>query len=229
MSRSGHPLFARAFHRLAALMERDLAKHRRALLAGLSGRVIEIGAGNGMNFRHYPGAVREVVALEPDPYLRSKAEAAARAAAVTVIVRDGVAEDLAPEDVGFDAAVASLVLCSVADQGRALAQLRCALKPGGELRFLEHVRAGRSRQGRIQALLDRSRLWPLVAGGCHCSRETVAAIVAAGYEIEQVRSFDVGPSWMHTNPHVLGTARPTPPPDPPRSPPAAQAPRPAPA
>jgi len=177
MSRRNHPLFARAFHRLTGLMERDLAVHRRALLAGLSGRVIEVGAGNGMNFRHYPDTVREVVAVEPDPYLRSKAEAAAQAASVTVIVRDGVAEDLA-----------------------------------------------------MQMLLDRSRIWPAIAGGCHCSRETVAAITAAGYEIEQVRSFDVGPAWSHTNPHVLGTARVTPPrPDPPRSPPAAPAPPPAPA
>jgi len=226
MARRNHPIFARVFHRFAAFMERDYAQHRRALLAGLEGRVVEIGAGNGMNFRHYPSTVDEVVAVEPDPYLRGKAEAAARNAPVKVTVRDGVGEDLAIEDQRFDAAVASLVLCSVADPPQVLDQVRGVLKQGGELRFLEHVRGQRPAKARAQTLLDRSRLWPLAAGGCHCSRDTVAAIEAAGYDIQHVRSFDVGPSRSHTNPHVLGTA--TPRRAPPTAPPAAQAPPPAP-
>jgi ubiquinone/menaquinone biosynthesis C-methylase UbiE len=97
------------------------------------------------------------------------------------------------------------VLCTVPDQQRALPELRRVLKPGGELRFLEHVRAD-GRKARVQQWLDRSGAWPRVAGGCHCSRDTVATIEAAGFRVERVRSFDLGPSWMHTNPHVLGTA-----------------------
>ncbi len=188
-------------------MERELAARRRELLAGLSGRVLEIGAGDGMNLRHYPSGVEEVVAFEPEPYLRSKAQAAARAAAVRVVVRDGVAENLPPDLGSFDAAVACLVLCSVPDQERALAELRRVLEPSGELRFLEHVRAGRPRKARIQEALDRSGLWPRAAGGCRCARDTVGAMTSAGFAIEQVRAVDLGPSWLHTNPHVLGTAR----------------------
>jgi hypothetical protein len=93
-----HPIFARFFDRLSRLMERDIGERRDELLAGLSGRVVEIGAGNGMNFRHYPTTVEEVVALEPEAYLRGKAEQAARASPVRVTVREGVADPLPLEE-----------------------------------------------------------------------------------------------------------------------------------
>jgi ubiquinone/menaquinone biosynthesis C-methylase UbiE len=201
-----HPVFARFFDRLSRLMEKEAGEQRDELLAGLSGRVVEIGAGNGMNFRHYPATVEEVVALEPEAYLREKAENAALSAPVRVTVRDGVAEPLPFDDESFDAAIASLVLCTVPDPGRALAELRRVLKPGGELRFLEHVRSESPRKARIQERLDSSGVWPRLGGGCHCGRDTVAAIEAAGFEVERVRSFALGPSWVHTNPHVIGVA-----------------------
>jgi ubiquinone/menaquinone biosynthesis C-methylase UbiE len=188
-------------------MEREVGAYREELLAGLSGRVVEIGAGNGMNFAHYPATVEEVVAIEPEAYLRAKAEEAARKAPVLVGVGDGVADSLPLPDREFDAAVVSLVLCSVPDQARALAELRRVLKPGGELRVLEHVRSGAPRKARVQVLLDRSGVWPFFGGGCHCARDTVSAIAAAGFRVERMRSLDVGPSWLHSNPHMLGAAR----------------------
>jgi len=202
-----HPLFARFFNRFAGLMERELGERRRELLAGLSGRVLEVGAGNGMNFRHYPATVDEVVALEPEPYLRSKAELAAREAAVKVGVGSAAAYPLPLEGESVDAAVTSLVLCTVPDPQAALAELRRVLKPGAELRFMEHVRSDRPRKARVQDWSDRSRIWPRMAGGCHCARNTVAAIEAAGFEIESVRDFGLGPSWGITYPHVIGVAR----------------------
>ena len=188
-------------------MEHDLSERRDELLAGLCGRVIEVGAGNGMNFRHYPATTDEVVAVEPEAYLRHLAEHAARGAPVRVSVRAGLAENLPLRDGEFDAGVASLVLCSVDEQTPALAELRRVLKPGGELRFFEHVRAEAPRRAHVQARLDRSGIWPFLAGGCHCSRETVRAIEAAGFEIERLRRFELGPSWVLTNPMVLGVAR----------------------
>ena len=201
-----HPVFARCFDRLSRLMEREAGAHRAEMLAGLSGRVVEIGAGNGMNLRHYPAAVREVVALEPEPYLRARAVEAAAAAVVPVRVIDAVADDLPLEDDGFDAAVASLVLCTVPDPGRALAELHRVLRPGGELRFFEHVRSSTSPKARVQGALDRSGIWPRLAGGCHCARDTLAAIEAAGFAVDRVRDVDLGPSWGFANPHVLGVA-----------------------
>ncbi len=201
------PIFARCYGLVSRFMEHDVGEYREELLAGISGRVIEVGAGNGMNFRHYPMTTDEVVAVEPEAYLRGQAERAAREAPVPVSVRAGVAEDLPVGDDEFDAAVASLVLCSVVQQAPALAELRRALTPGGELRFFEHVRAEGRRRAAVQAAVDHSGVWPCVAGGCHCSRQTVEAIEAAGFEIDRVRRFELGPSWALTNPVALGVAR----------------------
>jgi SAM-dependent methyltransferase len=203
-----HPLFARFFDRLSRVMERDLGPVRDQLLAGIGGRVIELGAGNGINFSHYPPTVTEVVAIEPEPYLRSRATAAAVRAPIPVTVSPGLAGELGLDPQSFDAAVCSLVLCSVPDQGAALADLRRALRAGGELRFLEHVRGQGSAKQRVQSGLDRSRIWPTMAGGCHCSRDTVASIRRAGFEVGSVRTIDLGPAWLATNPHVVGVARP---------------------
>jgi ubiquinone/menaquinone biosynthesis C-methylase UbiE len=202
-----HPIFARAFDRISPLMEREVASFRDELLAGLSGRVVEIGAGNGANFAHYPPTVDDVIAIEPEPFLRAKATERAAGASVPVRLYDAVAEELPLEEASVDAAVTSTVLCTVPDLGSATRELRRVLKPGGELRFLEHVRATNPRKARVQRSLDRPRLWPRLGGGCHCGRDTVAAIETAGLWIEQIRSFDLGPAWLHTNPHVLGIAR----------------------
>lgn len=202
-----HPVFGRCFHRLSGLMEKELGRRREELLAGLSGRVVEIGAGNGMNFRHYPAAVDDVVAVEPEGYLRAKAEEEARRAPVRVTVANAVADSLPFPGGSFDAAIASLVLCSVPDQAAALDELRRVLRPRAELRFLEHVRSQRRGKARLQRSLDGSGIWPWFGGGCHSARDTPASIEAAGFQIERAESFDLGPSWVLTNPHVIGVAR----------------------
>jgi ubiquinone/menaquinone biosynthesis C-methylase UbiE len=206
MARRGtvrHPLFARAFDRVSGLMEREVGRHRDALLAGLSGHVLDVGAGNGMSFAHYPSAVRRVVAVEPEPYLRARAQRAADRAGASVTVVDAVADQLPLEDGAVDAAVCSMVLCSVSDLGRALAELRRVVRPGGELRVFEHVRAPAAGKARLQSAFDRSGLWPRLAGGCHCARDTLAAIDEAGFAAAELRRVEVGPSWLITNPHVL--------------------------
>ena len=206
-TRINHPIFARIYARVAAAAEaKGGAAHRDELLAGLRGRIIEVGAGNGLNFAHYPGSVSEVVAVEPEPHLRRAAMEAAAGAPVPIAVIDGTADRVPVDDASFDACVASLVLCSVADPAAALVELRRVIKPGGELRFYEHVRSSSPRLARIQRLLDRT-VWPLIAGGCHASRDTVSSITAAGFVIEHVRSFEFRPTrFSPTSPHVLGRA-----------------------
>jgi ubiquinone/menaquinone biosynthesis C-methylase UbiE len=201
-----HPLFGRCFNPLSWRMERDAAAHRRQMLAGASGRVVEIGAGNGMNFRHYPTTVDEIIALEPESYLRARTQAAAREAPVPVSAGDGVADELPLEDRCCETAVASLVLCTVPDPPRALAEMRRVLRPGGQLRFFEHVRSDNPTKARVQPWLDRSGVWPRLGGGCHCARDTVDAIKAAGFRVERLEHVTVGPAWGVTNPHVVGLA-----------------------
>lgn len=203
-----HPLFARLFVRAAAKAEAaGQTEHRRELLAGLTGRVLEVGAGHGLNFAHYPNEVSEVVAVEPEPYLRGRAEQAARQAPVPITVVAATAETLPFEDDTFDAAVVSQVLCSVADQGQVLAALRRVVRPEGQLRFYEHVAADTPGLSRVQRAADL--VWPHVAGGCHTHRETIAAIRDAGFVIESCRRFPFRPclAALPVTPHALGSAR----------------------
>jgi ubiquinone/menaquinone biosynthesis C-methylase UbiE len=207
VSRRGHPWFARAYERASVAMDAAGGfAHRRALVAGLAGRVVEIGAGNGRMFVHYPAAVTAVVAVEPEPRLRASALAAARDAAVPIEVVEGVAESLPAADGTFDAAVASLVLCSVPHQPTALAEIHRVLRPGGELRFFEHVR-GDGALRRVQRVADAT-VWPLLCAGCHTGRDTPAAITAAGFEITELSRFRFPPTGptMPAAPHVLGRA-----------------------
>jgi SAM-dependent methyltransferase len=174
-----HPLFARAW--TSVLGRNAMGWGERAdLVDGLAGRVLEVGAGDGLNFEHYGDPVTEVVALEPEPTLRAAA-VARRIPRVTVV--DGVAEALPFDDGSFDAVVVCLVLCSVRSQATALAEIARVLRSGGELRFYEHVAATRPLGRATQRVLDGSGLWPRLAGGCHLTRDTEAAIRAAGFAL----------------------------------------------
>jgi ubiquinone/menaquinone biosynthesis C-methylase UbiE len=199
-----HPLFARIYARVGHLLDAEIADHRRRLLAGLEGRVLEVGAGNGLNFPHYPDTVTEVLALEPEPYLRRQALVATRQAPVPIRVVDGTAEALPAPDGAFDAVVASLVLCTVTDLDQTLTETQRVLRPGGRLRFYEHVRAEDPRMARWQDRLERP--WGWVVGGCHPNRDTVAAITAAGLQVVQLDRFDLQAMPPLARPHVLGVA-----------------------
>ena len=208
VEKARNPLFARIYARVSPKAEeaRGFAEHRRRMLAGLSGRVIEPGAGNGLNFPHYPPSVTEVVGVEPEQYLREIALATAAKASVAVRVVDGIAERLPAADESFDAGVASLVLCSVRDQRQALSELFRVIRPGGELRFHEHVRSKHPIGGRVHDALDL--VWPHVAGGCHLSRDTQTAIEQAGFVIESCDPFPLHMTALDPpKPHILGVAR----------------------
>jgi SAM-dependent methyltransferase len=140
-----------------------MADHRRALLAAASGRVLEIGAGTGLNLPHYPGGI-DLVLTEPDAPM-------ARRVARPVVPAS--AEELPFEDASFDTAVSTLVLCTVADPARAVDELARVLVPGGRLLFIEHVR-GDGALARWQDRLERP--WRGIANGCHANRDTLAAL-----------------------------------------------------
>jgi ubiquinone/menaquinone biosynthesis C-methylase UbiE len=205
-ARVSHPVFARIFPRLSQAMEDGgMAARRQPLLAGLTGQVIDIGAGTGPGFGHYPPAVDHVTAIEPEPRLRQIAAAAARTAPVPITVTDGLASALPVPDASVDAAVVTFVLCTVPDQDAALAEIRRALKPGGVLCFLEPVRADTARLARIQRALDAT-VWPHLTGGCHLSRDTAAAIQRAGFTIRRLDRFLFPEARIPVSFHITGQA-----------------------
>lgn len=147
------------------------------------------------------------MAVEPEDYLRANAEEAVSRSGRAIRVIDALADRLPFEDSSFDAAVVAQVLCSVPDQAAALAELRRVIKPGGELRFYEHVLAREPRHARFQRLAGH--LTPHLAGGCHPDRDTGRAIEEAGFAIESCRRFDFRPSLLDypVAPRILGAAR----------------------
>ncbi len=186
-----NPFFARVWTAMSAREPESLRRLRRENLAGLTGRVLEVGAGTGTNFAFYPATVTEVVAVEPERRLAARAVRAAAEATVPVTVTEDTVERF--RDGGpFDAVVCSLVLCSVEDPDGVVAQLYSALRPGGELRYLEHV-AGTGARARLQRVADAT-LWPRLAGNCHTHRHTEQTIAAAGFRVQGRREWTL-PAW----------------------------------
>jgi SAM-dependent methyltransferase len=193
-----NPFFARLWTWLSSHETDEIKRLRTENLAGLSGRVLEIGAGTGTNFAFYPATVTEVVAVEPERRLAPQAHTAAEKAPIPVTVTTGTVEsfllDSRPEP--FDAVVFSLVLCSIDDPDSVLRQLFSLLRPGGELRFLEHESSTGFR-GQVQRVADAT-VWPRLMGNCHTHRDTQASIVSAGFTVDRKRREPAMPAWFPT-------------------------------
>ncbi|WP_113699739.1 class I SAM-dependent methyltransferase [Nonomuraea lactucae] len=203
-----HPVFARLYPRISHLVdEAGISERRGRLLAGLTGSVVEVGAGHGPNFGLYPPEVSRVVAVEPEATLRERAREAAAGAALAVEVLPGLAERLPVADRGADAVIFCWVLCSVRDVGAALAEARRVLRPHGELRFLEHVRAPTTGMARFQDVLDAT-VWPRLLGGCHTGRDTEAAIRRAGFTVSRLERFVFPRVRTPMSFHIIGVAAP---------------------
>jgi SAM-dependent methyltransferase len=179
-----------------------LARWRRELLGRAEGRVVEIGAGAGPNFRHYPPGAR-VAATEPDPHMLKRARRSARKRP-GITVQQASADALPFADDTVDTVVGTAVLCSVPDQAAALADIKRVLKPGGSYLFIEHVR---SDDPALAARQDRGeRRQVRFGGGCHPNRATLDAIIAAGLEPERIEHLQL-PGSKLTKPAIFGAAR----------------------
>lgn len=188
-----HPFFARVWTVMSAHETEALTRLRRENLDALSGRVLEVGAGTGTNFAHYPTTVEQVVAVEPEALLVEHARRAAAAAPVPVSVTGQTVESLTGTE-PFDAVVCSLVLCTVDDAESVARQLFSLLKPGGQLRYLEHV-ASAGWRGGAQRVADAT-VWPRLFGGCHTHRHTEDTLTGAGFELRGARHQWTLPRWL---------------------------------
>ena len=158
-----------------------MRRRRRRLLADARGRVVEIGAGTGLNIAHYPDGIADLVLAEPEQAMRRRlARRLSRHARVARIV-DAPAEHLPLADGSVDTVVSTLVLCTVDEPERALGEIARVLRPDGQLLFIEHVRAG----SRFLAACQNTLLhpWRRFAGGCVCNRPTMELMVACGFTI----------------------------------------------
>ena len=200
-------LYAAGYDRFTARLNRRGAEdHRRRLVEDAPGAVLEVGAGTGWNLRHYRSAAR-VVALEPHPGMRARAERRAREASVPAEGIDGDGMALPFPDASFDTVVFGFVLCTIPDPARALAEGRRVLRPGGQVRFLEHVRATDPKLARWQDRVNRP--WRRVAGGCRANQDTASMIPAAGLHIERLERCECpAAAPRFCRPHIFGEARP---------------------
>jgi SAM-dependent methyltransferase len=191
-----NPFFAMLWSKMSTHEPESVRRLRRENLAGLTGRVLEVGAGTGTNFEYYPATVTEVVAIEPEQRLAVLARKAADKVSVPVTVSTDTVERYAGPAAGepFDAVVCSLVLCSIDDPNDVLRQLFSILRSGGELRYLEHV-ASAGWRARIQRVADAT-VWPRLLGNCHTHRDTERAIAEAGFELHDARREWVLPRWV---------------------------------
>lgn len=199
----GHRWFAAMYDRIAGPGDRRLfSKIRPRLLGDLNGRVLEIGVGTGASFEYYPSEA-QVTGTEPDPYMLERARRRLAGLGVANIeLRQAPAEQLPFDDASFDHVVSTLVLCTVRDQPRALAEARRVLKPDGTLRFLEHVRNDESGfWGGVQDVITPA--WRWFGAGCNPNRRTQRGIEQAGFRVEWIERMRIAPG----TPAIYGVAR----------------------
>jgi ubiquinone/menaquinone biosynthesis C-methylase UbiE len=197
--------FAALYDRsLKATEEAGLREMRRELLAGAGGRVLELGAGTGVNLDLYPDSVEDLVLVEPDPHMAKRLRAKLAESARTATVIEAPAERLPFEDDSFDTAVATLVLCTIPDPDAALAEAARVLGPGGRLLFVEHVRAEDPGLARWQDRLEKP--WRFLGDGCHCNRDTLATIAASRFQLGAVERGRLPKAPPIVSPLVVGSA-----------------------
>jgi SAM-dependent methyltransferase len=201
-------VFALVYDTAFILAERrGFQQVRKDLIGQAKGRVVELGAGTGLNLGHYPKNVSELLLTEPDAHMAAKLRKRAGRLALDVTVIEAPAENLPFDDASIDTVVSTLVLCTVQDPGRTLAEVARVLRPGGVLLFAEHVRSESPGAAWWQDKLRRP--WSWYACGCQCNRDTISALRAATFEVGQVGRDRL--RWISpvVRPLVVGSAFPS--------------------
>jgi ubiquinone/menaquinone biosynthesis C-methylase UbiE len=194
--------YDRAF---AATEEAGLRQMRGDLLRQARGKVLELGSGTGLNLELYPHeGLDSLVLTEPDPHMFKQLQARAKEKCPGADLLEAGAENLPFDDDSFDTVVVTLVLCTVPNQPAALGEISRLLAPEGQLLFLEHVRSDHPDLARWQDRLEKP--WRFLGDGCHCNRDTVAGIRAAGFEISELERAELPKAPPIVRPLVQGVA-----------------------
>lgn len=180
-----HPLLAKIYDTVLGPTERlGVRDQRRRLMDGLGGRVVEIGAGTGLNVSLYPSSADEIHAVEPDQHMVDRLVKKAGDSPVPLFLYRGDAHSLPFSDGVFDAAIITFALCTIPDPERALDEAHRVVRSGGTLRFLEHIRSPSARTARLQDRINT--LWGKVSGGCRLNQPTVEILEATHWEVDEV-------------------------------------------
>jgi SAM-dependent methyltransferase len=207
LEKAWRPVFALVYDTAFVLAERrGFSRVRRDLASRARGRVLELGAGTGLNLRHYPETVSEVLLTEPDAYMAAKLRKRAAASPLDKSVFESPAEKIPFDDASVDTVVATLVLCTVKDPEQVLAEVARVLRPGGVFLFAEHVRSASLRAARWQDRLNRP--WSWYACGCQCNRDTVSQLERARFALQEIQHDRL--RWISpvVRPLVVGSASP---------------------
>ena len=197
-------LFAAMYDRMSRSSEEaGVGEMRQRLLGDVSGDILELGAGTGMNLSHYDEALASLVLTEPEPAMLRRLQPKALKQAPNAKVVQASAEDLPFEDSSFDAVVSTLVLCGVEDQARALQEAKRVLRPGGRLLFIEHVRSDDPKLARFQDRMNRLNHFLV---GCDCNRQTLAAIEEQGFTVSKVEPTVLPKAPKFVRPAIVGVA-----------------------
>jgi ubiquinone/menaquinone biosynthesis C-methylase UbiE len=190
---------------LAPAEEACLKEWRRDLLKNTSGDVLEIGAGTGSNIGFYPDTLLTLVLSEPDIHMRRQMEKKITTCKHDISVASGTAEKIEAENESYDFVVTSLVCCSVTHLEDVLYEIKRVLRPRGSLIFLEHVAAPEgTKRRRWQNLVNP--FWRKLGGNCHLNRETESAILAAGFEIREIKRESMRKAMPLVRPTIRGIA-----------------------
>jgi len=198
---------ARMYDRVQRQHEAKVAARKRELFADLGGTVLEIGPGTGVNFRHYPEAVKRWIGIEPNRHMHAALQQAGRPSGIAIELRGVGVEGMDVGDATVDAVVSTLVLCSVPDPAVVLRDVARVLRPGGRFVFLEHVAAPRGSRLRLAQRLFRP-VWRYIADGCRPDRELAAAVHEAGFASVTIEEFTLPREAVPgiVSPHIAGTA-----------------------
>jgi SAM-dependent methyltransferase len=177
---------------------------KRKVFSGLPREAVEIGPGVGANFAYMPPGCR-VIAIEPNPYMHGALLKRAARRGIDVEIRSVAGDAIDLDDQSVDAVISSLVLCTVRDPDRVVAEIRRILRPGGRYVFLEHVTAP---EGTILARIQHAvgRPWAWVFDGCSCERDLAAVISAAGFASVEIDQYRLRSPFLPANTQIAGTA-----------------------